>query len=70
MKMHTGSLMTRRKQLLQCEESFTLSDRCDSENEPDPRETGYIEFKNTVDWENAYKELNEILANREHRERK
>ena len=44
MKTHTGTLMARRKQLLQCEESFTLSDRFGYENEPDPRQTGYIEF--------------------------
>jgi hypothetical protein len=70
MKLHTGSLINRRKQLLQCEESFTLSDRFGYENGPDPKETGYIEFKDTEDWENAYKELREILKNREHRDRK
>ena len=68
-KIHTGSLMTRRNKLLQCEESFILSDRFGFESIPDPKETGYIEFKDTVEWKNAYKELKEILATREHREK-
>ncbi len=67
-KMHTGTLMTRRKKLLQCEESFALSDRFGYESEPDPKETGYVEFKDTKEWKNAYKELKEILATREHQE--
>lgn len=65
-KMHTGSLMSRRKKLLQCEESFESSDRLGWEEEPDPRKTLIIEFKNTAAWKKAYRELKEVLATREH----
>ena len=63
--MHTGSLMTRRKKLLACEESFEVSDRYGIENEPIPEETGYIEFKNSTEWKKAYKELKSVLSMRE-----
>ncbi|HED36627.1 MAG TPA: hypothetical protein ENI76_00020 [Ignavibacteria bacterium] len=64
--MHTGSLMSRRKNLLACEQSFEVSDRYGSEKEPIPEETGYIEFKNSVAWQKAYKELKSVLSTREH----
>jgi len=57
--MHTGSLMSRRKALLKCEESFEMSDqieRSDSEE---------IEFKNTDEWQQAYKDLKSVLDTRE-----
>jgi len=61
--MHTGSLMSRRKALLRCEESFRLSDQYGYEPEPDP--SLYIEFKNTQQWKHAYDELKAVLATRE-----
>jgi hypothetical protein len=64
--MHTGSLMSRRKKLLACEESFEASDRYGNENESVAEEMGRIEFKNSSAWKNAYKELKDILAMREH----
>jgi hypothetical protein len=65
-KLHTGTLMKRREGLLKCEESFQSSDRFGYEDEPIPEETGYIEFKNTQAWRQAYREVKEILSNREH----
>ena len=64
--MHTGSLMTRLRNLQQCEEGFGLSDRVDLEDEPDPTVTGYIEFKDSPAWIAAYNELKEVLGGREH----
>lgn len=64
--MHTGSLMSRRKKLLACEESFEVSDGYDKENESVAEEKEYIEFKNSSAWKNAYKELKDVLAMREH----
>ena len=63
--MHTGSLMSRRKKLLACEESFEVSDRYGNEQEPNPEETGCIEFKNSNAWKKAYKELKSVLSMRE-----
>ena len=61
-KMHTGSLMSRRKALLACEESLEFSDR-----DLDYRvESGYIEFKQTGEWTKAYQELKSELNDREH----
>ena len=65
-KMHTGSLMTRRKALLACEESLAHSDR----EQNYKVESGYIEFKQDPNWELAHRELKEVLANREHWPRK
>ena len=64
--MHTGSLMSRRKKLLACEESFEASDRYGNENKPVTEKIEYIEFKNSLAWKNAYKELKDVLAMREH----
>ena len=55
--MHTGSLMSRRKKLLECEETFEASDRFGHEQKPDSQDTGYIEFKDTKEWKEAYKQV-------------
>ncbi len=65
-RLYTGSLLTRLKQLRACEESFELSDRFGYEAEPDPGVTGFIEFKNTQQWNEAYRDLKKILGGREH----
>lgn len=57
--MHTGSLMSRRKALLKCDESFELSDQSK------PSITDKIEFKNTVEWKQAYQDLKSVLDSRE-----
>ena len=67
--LHTGTLMVRRVALLKCEASFSLSDRL-AEDEPNPAETGFIEFKDTAEWKKAYAELKHVLAGREHIPRK
>ena len=64
--MHTGSLLTRLRELQQCEESFDLSDRVDLEDEPDQATIEHTEFKDSPAWAAAYHELKEILAGREH----
>lgn len=64
-EMHTGSLMNRRDALLKCEESFVLSDRDGYETKPEASETGFIEFKDTPEWQQAYNELKSILSTRE-----
>ena len=61
--MHTGSLMTRRKALLKCEESFELSDQVGIT--PHKKDNDFIEFKDSDEWEQAYKELKGILSMRE-----
>lgn len=58
--MHTRSLMTRRKKLLQCKETGNASD---------PAEVaalGTIEFKDTPEWQRAYDDLKQVLSGREH----
>jgi len=64
-KMHTGTLMSRRAALLKCEESFEMSDRNGYEAKPTVSQTGYIEFKETPEWQQAYKELKTVLSTRE-----
>jgi len=59
--MHTGSLMSRRKALLTCEESLDVSDR----DKNYQVETGYIEFKQSSEWKQAYRELKAVLDGRE-----
>ena len=58
--MHTGSLMSHRKALLKCDESFELSDKtaCSS--------SGLIEFTDTPEWKQDYHQLKEVLADRKH----
>ena len=57
--MHTGSLMSRRKALLKCEESYEDSDQIVR------KDLGLIEFKNTQEWLNAYSDLKQVLSSRE-----
>lgn len=64
-RMHTGSLMSRRAALLKCEESFELSDRNRYKTKPKISETGFIEFKGTTEWQQAYNELKSVLSTRE-----
>ncbi len=63
--MHTGSLMRRRKALLECGETFEASDRMGYEERPNIANTGMIEFKDCLEWKKAYTELKEVLATRE-----
>ncbi len=63
--LHIGTLMSRRKALLKCEESFNPSDRVGGETAPDPIQTGLIEYKDTEAWRAAYTELKAQLATRE-----
>ena len=54
---HTGTLMARRTALLKCEESLGHSDQtvCNTES-------GFIEFKNTDSWRQAYSDLKIVLS--------
>ena len=63
-KMHTGSLMSRRTQLLRCEESEELSDL--TEEEKQKTEKDIIKYKQSELWKIAYSQLKEVLAKREH----
>lgn len=58
-KMHTGTLMARRSALLKCEESMVLSAQYPL------TKRGVIEFKNTVQWKQAYEDLKVVLSTRE-----
>ena len=58
-EMHTGSLMSRRKVLLKCEESFEHSDQIDASD------SDCIEFKDTIEWKKAYEDLKSVLGTRE-----
>lgn len=58
--MHTGSLMSRRKALLQCKETAGTSEQIESPN------SQQIEFKDTAAWRRAYQELKGVLDKREH----
>ena len=64
-KMHTGSLMRLKNELLACEESFKLSDKFGYEYEPNPSITKLIEFKDTIEWQEAYRKVKNILSFRE-----
>ena len=66
LSMATGTLLSRRTNLLKCEESFESSDRFGYEEPPEPDKTGFIEFKDQPSWSKAYNEVKDILANREH----
>ena len=57
--LHTGTLMNRRNALLKCEESFELSDQDEI-----VKHNG-IEFKNSLEWKQAYQELKVVLSTRE-----
>ena len=55
--MATGTLLSRRKKLLECEESFDFSDRYGYEDPPDAIDLGYIEFKDQPQWTSAYQQI-------------
>lgn len=57
----TRALLRRLKRLYKCEESFEFSDKDESEID-----LNTIQFKDTPEWQAAYKELKEILKEREH----
>ncbi len=59
--MHTTSLMRRREGLLKCEESF---EELGHATKPSFEHAGLIEFKNTLEWKQAYSELKAVLSNR------
>lgn len=63
----TKRLLARLKSLHQCEQSFELSDRDESERNLN---SGMIEFKEIVEWKVEYDKLKEILKTREHIPRK
>ena len=60
--LHTGTLMSRRLALLKCEDSFKKSDNYTYKKEPLTSETSYIEFKNTSEWVQAYKDVKQVLS--------
>lgn len=60
--LHTGTLMKRRKELLQCDESLEMSDCLTTEQNT----TDLIEYKNTKEWQEAYTDVKQILSTREH----
>ena len=60
-EMHTGTLMARRKALLECDESLEMSDK----DEGYQHVEGIIEFKNTPEWKQAYADLKGVLSSRE-----
>lgn len=62
--MPTGSLLSRLRKLLACEESREASDRPDDTGQQAPR--GVIEFKQTAEWIEAHRDLKAVLAHREH----
>ena len=66
LSMATGTLESRRTNLLKCEESFESSDCFGYEEPPEPDKTGFIEFKDQPSWSTSYNEVQDILANREH----
>ena len=59
----TKRLLARLKSLHQCEQSFELSDRDESERNLN---IGIIEFKESVEWQTEYDKLKEILETRKH----
>jgi hypothetical protein len=62
--MPTGSLLSRMRNLLECEESRDASDRPDVEETEGPG--GIIEFKESTGWSAAHRDLKKVLARREH----
>lgn len=59
----TKRLLARLKSLHQCEQSFELTDRDESER---LLNVGQIEFKESEEWQIEYDKLKEILSKREH----
>ncbi|HQU82727.1 MAG TPA: hypothetical protein PKY59_06370 [Pyrinomonadaceae bacterium] len=62
-KYPTKRLLARLKSLHQCEQSFDLSDRDESERS---LKVDYIEFKESPEWQIEFEKVKEILKNREH----
>src|SRR5262245_36285288 len=60
-KLSTKQLLSRLRQLQQCEESASLSDRHDTGNASDA-----ILFKDTSEWKAEYEQLKGALSLREH----
>ncbi len=61
--LHTGTLMTRRAQLLACEESLLFSDK--PPEQVATLDKNIILFKDDPLWQEAYQTLKEALATRE-----
>jgi hypothetical protein len=61
----TKHLLARLRNLLQCEESISLSDHSSGYEETE----GRIEFKDTEKWRKAYQQVKNALAKREHVEK-
>ena len=62
-KYSTKRLLARLKRLHQCEISFELSDRIESERSLNLE---IVEFKETPEWQTEYDKLKELLKKREH----
>ena len=62
-KYPTKRLLARLKSLHQCEQSFDLSDRDESERS---LKVDYIEFKESPEWKIEFEKVKKILKNREH----
>ena len=59
-KMPTKQLLGRLRRLRECEESASLSDSTT------PAQDAGIVFKETPEWRTAYRQLKQVLSNREH----
>jgi hypothetical protein len=62
-KYPTKRLLARLKSLHQCEQSFDLSDRDESERS---LKVDCIEFKESLEWKIEFEKVKELLKNREH----
>jgi len=60
-KLSTKQLLARLRQLHECEESASRSDRYDTSNTSDA-----ILFKDTTEWKAAYEQVKGVLSLREH----
>ena len=56
-------MLARLKSLHQCEQSFDLSDKDESER---LLKVDYIEFKESIEWQKEFEKVKEILSKREH----
>ena len=59
----TKRLLARLKSLHQCEQSFELSDKDESER---LLKVDYIKFKESSEWQTEFEKVKEILSKREH----
>lgn len=55
------ALVARLRNLHACEEDFSSSDRCGHETEPVAAVTQLIEFKRTLEWNQAYIDVKNVL---------